>query len=417
MPAEVLCCPYCNSEVALADTTASAGRIRCPRCEESFPYRSGEQTQDRDNGPPAIDEDAKPRELAADVPALRSRHWSNRSVALLVLTVMACMACIGLIFAWSTKEWRRQRDKLSPTTDAPPPRVLVVAPAMLAGLEFLPADTDVVLGLHVAELIEQRQDRDLVSTLLSAANFDSGSLGQWIGLKMEDVSHVLVGLKTRDRLLPRLTLIVQTRQPYDAGTLRAALKVSRSAERPGRTIYRFSPNDTSLEPAVWFASERVLVFALLPEDLDEVPLSASPIVDRLDPRLVGLLQSLKEGTQAWLAGLARDWDRFLQPGFGPATLQLPISGLTKETRESLLKVREFAAWIQVDRDVDLQLAIRFSDEEAAQRLRNLLLDKKSPLALDRQRLEEFQVRLEAKDDRLEGKAKISVEALEEMMKR
>jgi hypothetical protein len=193
--------------------------------------------------------------------------------------------------------------------------------------------------------------------------------------------------------------------------------VSRTAERPGRTIYRFSPNDTSLEPAVWFANERILVFALLPEDLDEVPLTASPITERLHPHLVDLLESLKRGTQAWLVGLARDWDRFLQPGFGPATVQLPLAGLSREMRESLMKIREFAAGIQVDQDVDLHLAVRFSDEESARRMRDFLLDKKSPLALDRQRLEDFQIGVEAKEDHLEGKAKISVETLKEMLRR
>jgi hypothetical protein len=417
MPAEMLCCPYCNSEVALAGGFSSGGQVRCPRCQETFPYRAGEQSPELDNGQPVLSEPTEPQVEPVEAPASPPRHWSNRSVAGVVLTVMACMAGIGLIFAWYTTEWRRHRDTLSPSADVPPPRAVVVAPAKLAGLGFLPADTDIVVGLQVAELLEQKQDRDLVSTLLSAANLHSSDLEQWIGLKMEHVNHVLVGVKTRDRLLPRVTLIVQTCRLYDSEKLRAKLKVSRSTERAGRTIYRFSPNETSLEPAVWLAGDRILVLGLLPEELDDVPLASSPITDRLDPRLVGLVEALKEGTQAWLVGLARDWDRFLQPGFGPGTLQLPIPGLTKEAREPLAKIRDISAWIQVDKEVDLQVVVGFSDQESAQRLRELLWDKKSPLGIDRQKLEEFQIHLEAKEDRLEGKAKISVDTLEEMMKR
>ena len=46
-------------------------------------------------------------------------------------------------------------------------------------------------------------------------------------------------------------------------------------------IYRFTPGQTSLEAAVWFAGDRTIVYGLLPDDFDNVPVGPEPIVGRL----------------------------------------------------------------------------------------------------------------------------------------
>ena len=53
--------------------------------------------------------------------------------------------------------------------------------------------------------------------------------------------------RVEDRLLPRVTLVVQTRNPFDAAKVRDTLKAGRSTQRGQRTLYRFHPNQSAIE--------------------------------------------------------------------------------------------------------------------------------------------------------------------------
>jgi hypothetical protein len=333
----------------------------------------------------------------------------------IILGVMAIMALVALNFVLDTTQWRRNRDRLSPNINVSPPRTVIVAPSQLSGLGYLPPDTDVVVGLHVAELLAEKQGRDVLSALLTAAGFQDSDLRRWIGLQMDDIDHILLGMKIQDRLIPRITLVVHTRQAYDANYIRSVLKVGRRNERGERTIHRFAQSEISLEAGIWFADERTLVFGLTPEDFDEVPLIPAADHRQLAPGLVSLFQPLKVGMQAWVVGLARDWGRFLGASSGPATFELPVAGLTKEARQSLAKIKEFAVWLEIREKIDLQFVIGMEDRGSAKQLYELPKDKISILGPEFQKWEEIHVQL--LDDRLRGEAKISVSALEEMLRR
>jgi hypothetical protein len=381
-----------------------------------LPYRAGDVAVAEEN---VQSNDSPAPEHADQETAIPPSHWSNRSVAGIVLTVMASMAVIGLAFAWYTKAWRRERDHLSTNAEPPPAQVTIAAPIQLAGLSYLPTDTDIVFGVHVAELLAENQGQDLVPALLAATNFRETDLEQWIGLKLNELDYVLVGLKTQDRIIPRITLVVQTRRPYDPDKLRAALKVGRRSEREGRTIYRFTPSDTSLEGSIWFAGDRTLVLGLIPADFAEIPPLPRSVTDTLAPELVSLLRPLKEGTPVWLVGLARDWERFLGGSAGVATLPILPPRLSKESRVALTKIRHFAVWLEMSKDVELRFAVGFAEPETARQLLTSLQDDKGELHVGLEKLQEWNVRLQLETDNtwLRGSARCSVEALREMLKR
>jgi hypothetical protein len=417
MTAEMLCCPYCNTYIPLKNAVRSGNRVRCPRCQELFPFRAGDQSTESDNGPlPATElgelQEKEPRGLVASPP-----QRTNLPVAAGILILMGAMALIAFAYAKYTRDWRRSLDHRSPQREAPPAQAIpvLVPPAKLTGLGFAPADSDVLLGVHVAGFLSDVQGDNLLSVLLGAVNFQGSALEQWIGLKLDDVDHIVVALKTQDRILPRTLLIVETGQPYDRDKLGKTLHIGRRVERAGRTIYRFTPGQTALETAVWFAGDRTLIFGMIPEDFDRVPITPEPAAERLDPQLIGLIEPLKAGPQMWLAGLSKDWDRFLNPNFEAANFQLPLAGLRAETRDVLGEVRQFVAWLSIDKEVDLRFKIGLSDPDSATKL-NEIFNKSVLPKIDQKKPEGLQLQLTTDEDWLTGKAKIGLDALEELIR-
>src|SRR5216684_6778332 len=200
MTPETLSCPYCNSSVSLSPTVEPGQRVRCPRCQESFPYHAGERGHE-------IGDDFEPGPLLAfqqplpgiEEPSLLRLRWTNRSLATTILAVMATMAVVGLIFAWVTIQDRRKRDHAEQTVAQDLARVISIAPAKLAALDYLPSDTNVMVGLHLAELMGNSAARDL---LVSAhgTGWNLNTLEQWTGLKLSEVDHAVLGLSVEDRL-------------------------------------------------------------------------------------------------------------------------------------------------------------------------------------------------------------------------
>jgi hypothetical protein len=299
-------------------------------------------------------------------------------VARVVLGVMGVMAAIGLTFAWYTTEARRKRDHPDPAANPGSPRVIAIAPAKLPALGYLPSDTNIVVGVHVAELMGNAASRGFLAQLRSGpAGAAINSVEQWTGLKREDLDHAILGLKIDDRILPRATLVVQTRQPYEAAKVREALKAGRRTERGKRTLYRFALHQPALDGVLWCAGERTLVVSLLPEDLDEVPLTPLPDVTRFAPPVRKLLTEMGEGTQAWIVGRVNDLQKVLDPQPLPGIPQFSLPGLPKQDREVLAKVRTLGAWLQWDSEVAGRVAIECTDPAAAQALTDYLEKKDS----------------------------------------
>src|SRR2546427_244738 len=136
MTPESLSCPYCNSLVILPRLPEAHQQIRCPRCQEVFPYRGQAGIAGPEHFTPASDPAEGTLPDANGQPGSKGQRLTNWALARVVLAVMGLTAGIALIFAWSTTDSRRQRDRSGPTYGQVP----VVAPAKLAGLGYLPSD-------------------------------------------------------------------------------------------------------------------------------------------------------------------------------------------------------------------------------------------------------------------------------------
>ncbi len=272
---------------------------------------------------------------------------------------MGTMAVVGLAFALWTQQIRRQRDYQSSAADAGPPPVVAVPPAKLPALGYLPRDTDVLIGVHVAEIRQLPLGQAVLARLtLGSGDFGLGGLEQATGLQPEEVDHVVLGLKIDERLLPRVILVVQTRQPYDPEKVLAALKAGRRTERGSKTLYRFALNQPPVDAAVWCADKQTVIFGLTPEDLDDVPLTPQIDLERFPLALRPLLtEEAPERTRAWLIGHADRWDK--------TAAQLLWLAMTKEAQEALARIHTIGFWLLVDTDLAIRGTLKCRDEPAA----------------------------------------------------
>jgi hypothetical protein len=237
-------------------------------------------------------------------------------------------------------------------------------------------------------------------------------------MSLTDVDHVVLGLNTTGRVIPRVVLVVQTRRRYDPDKVRTALKASRSPE-PGRPLFRFQLSKPPLEAVLWFAGERTLIVGLSPEDLRDVPDMPRLGVDQLaGPLREMLTQRTWPGSHAWAIGHADDWDR--------TGARLLLSGLSRDSREALEGVRTFGVWLQFGGELALNGSFRCSDAAAAEALELYLVPpegERKPIRLLGNRPEAEPVARELtrtltsvrKDDEVTLQAKASAETVRQAL--
>lgn len=349
MTADSLTCPYCNAYVPMPAGAAPGQRLPCPRCGEAFPYRPPETGGEgpvpfspNGNPPPFPD----PRPEAPPPP----RRWSNRAVAGGVLGVMAVMAVAGLIFAFKTVPNRRSHDPKGP-------------------IGYLPGDVNVIAAVQLREALADPGGHEFLNQLhLGPVEAGMASVEKWTGLKREEINQVVLGLKLDGHGIPRLTLVVQTRDPYGEKEVREALHADRPIERGGKTLYRFklpvaAPLATQAE--LWCASDTILVIGLA-QDLDAVPLSPQSGVDHFSAPLQGLLRDqVSYNPQAWVVAHSDQWNKTIA--------WHAVRGLPAADQELLAKAATWGIWLRFDKIVYLNAVCKCTDATAAEGLKEYLV--------------------------------------------
>lgn len=259
-------------------------------------------------------------------------------------TLVAATAAVILGLAWDvSKLLLAARGPLpqpgATTAEAPPLRPL--APAELEGLRYLPADTDVITAVHVAELLSEPTAKGLLSRLrVGPTEFSLAGIRNWTGFDPEDVDHVVVGLKINGRRLPRWTLVVRTNRPIDLATVQEVVRNHRPPE-----AFR-SP------------TSKVLVMAATPRELDAVPQEPDLGLGRLAAPLRGVIQErLGKTSQVWAVAHAGDWGN---TAAGPL-----LPGLPQEERKVIAGIRTVGVWLEVGQEVTVNAAAECADDAGA----------------------------------------------------
>jgi hypothetical protein len=356
MKPDSVCCPYCNAPVPL-DASVEGDRLHCPRCGETIPGQwSGPATA---NSIPHL---AATYEADASAPPARS--GSNRKLAGIILGIMLGMAVVGLIFALST--WKA-REGRHPRPLAPLYSPQRYAPAELPGLGFLPVDTNVAAGIHLADILRDKLGARLLEPPLP------GPLAQALavvetrtGLKLDAIDHVVFGTALKDEV-PQLTIVVQTRVPYTGDELRR-LYPQKPIPQHKQPMFRIK-----LEPAgggyVWCADPRTLVMILRPdaakiEDMDRIPATPRKGDEGLPGPLREALEKRLRGSVLWIAGDLED-TRFFDALAAFTRLPPKQLGLVKS-------VRSFGVGMLLQEDLTLIGALNTRDNKTGREWKDYL---------------------------------------------
>jgi hypothetical protein len=302
---------------------------------------------------------------------------SNRQVVLFLLPNMALVAAVGLAFALSTTGFRRTRDlpkdgQPGPGVNRGGPRSSEegFAPAELPALGYLPRESNLLVGLHVAELLREPAGKAFLERPswgpMEAA---LGQVEKWTGLKQEAIDHIALGMRF-DLLVPRVTVAVQTRQPYNPASFAQVLDESKPMMHEGRLLYPLQIGRFG-QGIVWCVADRTVVLTLWgdPARFEEVkaglPLQPREGTEGLSPRLGEIVQKrLPRGALAWVAG--ENVPEALLSGI------LPFARSGKAPREALKGARAFGMGLRFGEEATLFGDLNGRDESRAGGLRELL---------------------------------------------
>ncbi|HEY7423663.1 MAG TPA: hypothetical protein VH682_05405 [Gemmataceae bacterium] len=377
MTSEVLTCPYCNASIGVPPGVTAGQQILCPRCGDAFPLRFVDSFTGRpplaQSGETAITTDAPPAVPplpVADV-SLRSRR-SNRLIAGMVLGVMLVMAGSGLAFMLMTTGERRAHDTSRPPRrpgrqrgvpepDTPP--IATVSPDKLAALGYLPSGVNFLIGVRIIELLASPAG---MQVLRDPIKFGEGeyrleSLPAWVGLRLEDIDHLVFAARVDDALIPPFYLVLRTNRPYDDEATRQRLRGTRVASPSKKKLYSFRRRQNGLPLHVWFADENTLVLALLPAQLESLP--SKPVEDlrQLPDEVRTVLKTRREPVApVWIVGHSRDWSK--------TTVGKFLNRLKKEDLERLAPLQTFGLWLVPDKSLDIRGVFECKDAAAARGL-------------------------------------------------
>jgi hypothetical protein len=333
MSSEVKTCPYCNTPLP-DHLSGHGGPIICSRCGEAIPTRGGRHCSNAQGYSASV-----PRR-ETDQPELR---LSNRWLAAGILAVMLAMAALALSIGLKTVPFRRAND-----------------PKELLG--YLPADTNVVAVIHADRALQELAGRALLTRLrIGSSEAGLQKLTEWTGLQVHDLGKVVLGLRLDDHLIPRLTVIVQTKKPLDGAALAELVKESSKVSRSGKNLYQSNTQHWT----IWPAAESILIVGLSLEDLDAVPEYPYQGITHLPRDLQEYIKNqIDESAQAWVVAESENWQK---------SVAWPLTAALGSSWQAILgQPRLGGMWLHFDEDVAVHGLLRFAEKSAADQAKSML---------------------------------------------
>jgi hypothetical protein len=233
-----------------------------------------------------------------------------------------------------------------------------VRPAGLSTLAYLPADTNVMVGVNVSSLWESTAGQDLFAGKETGSLLNAQQVRNWIGLDLKDVDYVIAGLRIDQQLLPRLILVIETTRPFETAKIHENLKAGRWPD----------------PEAALFPTNHTIVLALNRKDLPPALATTSTSPDHFSTSLRNALKErIAPGAQFWLVGYSPDWEKTIALTY--------LAALPQKEREVLGKIQTLAVSLRIDKDASFHADMQCRDEPSARALREYL-DSLKPAGLE-----------------------------------
>jgi hypothetical protein len=356
-----LSCPYCNAQLG-------AGDVTCPVCGERLPSQSGAITA------------TSPAPVPAPTPETYPSRLPNRQVAFLVVLGMFVCALVGLGFAlWSQGQRRANDAGLPPRPPRSPfdPVPGVVAPAELLALRYLPADRDLLVGIHFATLFDDPVVKPLLEQPLPVgkSRIRLTEVPTWVGLSPATLDHVVLGLTIPHGVpVPRVVLVVRTRTAYDHEQVKRTLQARKptNAEVTERKeLWEVRLGEIDFPATLWFADDHTLVLGLTSADFTDLPAGNTDKLGHLPETTRRLLrQRVDPGAALWAVGqLPEGLHGLAGLAAGGVTKQMH---LTPDQREAVEGIQAFAGSVVPGKEIICRLDVATEKATAAEKIATLL---------------------------------------------
>lgn len=345
-----LTCPFCNAVVPLSGAVQPGEIVNCPRCDERFKSLSEAAATTTSSELP--------------LPASVKTSWSNRKLALTVLSVMGFMALVATIFALSTQHIRREHDKGLPGRggvfeDIPyedDDEVRPLSPLQMEAVQRLSPRMDVLAGIHVALLRQEKQASALLKKPLPVLGINLQSIvlerfPELTGMKLQAVDHVALGVRF-DGL--GIVLAVRTRAAIDKEAVVRALKAraaARHSEAWKRGVLEFKAGLPFYENGLLkIVNSRELLVGLNAR-VEDVALAATD--EGPSEEMKTLLRPMSPSGPIWIAGKL--------PQFGSVRQSLEGKGITIKDDgwfKTVSGIESVALWLTLEQPMTVRAVVR-----------------------------------------------------------
>lgn len=253
---------------------------------------------------------------------------------------LAMVAAVALLFALLSGIVSRNLPSNSSNDQTLTP-LYHPSPADLETLGYLPGDTDVIAVVYVAEILERPAGKDLLARLLmNTPEGGTSTLEKTTGMKLEEINHVVLGLKISDRFTSRWQLILQARRPFDQDKVREALKKERGTQE------------------IKWLSPITLAMAASAKDLNTIPKEPMHDVKHLAPPIQDFLRTrITNNASAWAIGHA--------PKVEQTAVGFLLAALPAEEQKIVAKIQTLGLYIQLDKEAKLTTEAECVDASAA----------------------------------------------------
>ncbi|HVK08850.1 MAG TPA: hypothetical protein VM597_08755, partial [Gemmataceae bacterium] len=354
-------CPYCNAGVSLA-AVPPTGRAVCPRCGEAFPIRQS----DTDGAPrlPAASHNGEPVVPPQSVLGEGPPGRSLRSPALLGVALGLVVLGVGLYAVYRYPGGR----VTDPTGPDPAKSTATIPPAALAGLAYLPTETNIAFAVQPGPILANaaRTNADPRGAFATVGVPDRvlAALDR-LGFKPEQIDHAVGGLTVAGDRSLKVVVALRLREPVaDRSAFLKRLQATQTTAASGQTRYSV---DVGWPMVMSNPDPRTYLFALDPTDL-EPPVRTGPPDAHLPTGLRESLGQLSPASFAWAATDADDW------AANPGLKVLAALAKRPELPARLAGLRAAAVGVSLEPEPRLTAAVRAADPDAVKVLRERAAD-------------------------------------------